>query len=174
MLETSAPPNTRRAVAVMLTLIATLCILYAVVYFGKGGKCWLWPNKNFRIEGGVNSRCLLVETEAEAKIFADMYGIGKGRGFSTVWDREEILTYLTDFSYHEENGVYVLSAKASWSIRPYRGYPGRILWLKTNPNDIFRGYDDFLSTSHPGMKYEWCPEIKEEYTKLLAPYKSEQ
>lgn len=171
----NVPKNRNRIVWGLLAAILLLWLFGAALFFGTGQKIWL-PPSNVTMSGPSTTRppilpLFCVAAEAEAKALVGRYGVGTRTGFGPLIDRDDFRGHITELSYAENNGRYVVSGELWCGLRPYRGFPGNVLRIASTPEEILMGFDKFLHKNYPNMKYEWLPEPKDELEKQLAPYR---
>ena len=164
--ETAVSSRPRYVFWWLLAAILLLWLIGGAVYIAGGGKIWLRPD-GIRAEG-IGSTfipCLIVATEEDAKKFVDA---NKHPGPS----KDDIIVGMNKLmAAPDENGRYVLWGMVGWSLSPYRGYPGEVLWVKTTSGEIIEHFDDVFHRHYPGVSYEWHPEMKKTLDNVLSDYK---
>ncbi len=168
-----APPS-NHAVRWLLGVGLLLCLVFAIVYFGNGGKIWFHPNSRIAAPGSgpeYAGPIFIVESEEAAKKLTDVYGVGQNRGLSGAPDRGDV-SIMFDRLYYEQRGEeHIVCGQVLWSLRPYHGYPGDIRRVDSTMDEIQARWDEFLHKYHPSAKYGWHPELKATFEEQLKPYR---
>ena len=172
--ENPAAPPSNRLARWLLGLSLLLCVLFAVVYFGSGGKIWIGPEKNFgpsKSNEIYNGPIFIVEGEEDAKRLTDVYGVGINRGLSGTRKRDDVRIHFCKLYYEKHDDEHLICGEVSWICRPYHGYPGNIKWVVTTMDEIQANWDDLLHKYHPDARYRWHPDLKAKFEEELKPYR---
>lgn len=176
--KNAASPPSNHAVRLLLGSGLLLGLIFAVVYFGNGGKIWLHPKASTLAPGRgpeYTGPIFIVESEEAAQKLTDVYGEGTRRGLSGSPDhRDDVSIFFESLYYEQREGKHLVCGKILWSLRPYIGYPGNIKRIDSTMDEIQAKWDELLHRYHPEAHYEWHPDVKTIFEERLKPYRYPQ